>query len=94
MDLEDPRNLASRGESVSSVIARAPIRSYISYVRIVVGGKESISTTCPQVNGCIAAQVPRLPGYTQAELDAMPENERKQILSKLAEPPVPYNKPT
>jgi hypothetical protein len=61
---------------------------------IVVGGKESVKTTCPQVNDCIAAQVPRLRGYTRAELDTMPENERKQILSKLAEPPLPYKKPT
>ncbi len=60
----------------------------------VVGGKESVKRTCPQVNACIAEQVPRLPGYTQAELDAMPENERKEILSKLAEPPLPYKKPT
>jgi hypothetical protein len=61
---------------------------------VVVGGKESVKTTCPQVNDCIAAQVPRLPGYTQAELDAMPEDKRKETLRMLAEPAVPYKKPT
>lgn len=61
---------------------------------VFVGGKESIKSTCPQVNACIAANVPRPKAYTQAELDAMPEDERKEILSKLAEPPLPYKKPT
>lgn len=61
---------------------------------VVVGGKESVKTTCPQLNACIAAQVPRLPGYTQAELDAMPEDKRKETLRMLAEPAVPYKKPT
>jgi hypothetical protein len=61
---------------------------------VVVGGKESVETTCPQVNDCIAAQVPRLPGYTQAELDAMPGDKRKETSRMLAEPAVPYKQPT
>lgn len=77
-------------ENLGRGTAFCPIQSEA----IVAGGKETVKKVCPQLNTCINEEIPRVQGYTQAELDAMPDDKRKETLRMLAEPAVPYKKST
>jgi hypothetical protein len=77
-------------EKIGKGTAWCPIQSEV----VVAAGKEVQKKVCPQLNTCINEEIPRVQGYTQAELDAMPEDKRKETLRMLAEPAVPYKKPT